>query len=120
MCYTDRPVVLKCYTDRSAVLKFYTDRTAVLTCFTDRPFIVLCCLSVMLLTTQDRTRDIKYIVYITVDSQTQSTQRLATGDRISMQMIFSAPIQDGPGAQPASYKMCNGFLPGGKAAGVWC
>ena len=32
---------------------------------------------------------------------------------------FSAPIQTGPGAHPASYKMGTMSFPGGKAAGVW-
>jgi hypothetical protein len=33
--------------------------------------------------------------------------------------IFSAPIQTGPGAHPASNTMGTGSLPGGKAAGAW-
>ena len=36
-----------------------------------------------------------------------------------MEARFSAPVQTGPGAQPASYTMGTGFDPGGKAAGAW-
>ena len=32
---------------------------------------------------------------------------------------FSAPVQTGPGAQPASYTMGTGSFPVGKAAGTW-
>ena len=32
---------------------------------------------------------------------------------------FSAPVQTGPGAHPASYTMGTGSFPGGKAAGAW-
>jgi hypothetical protein len=32
---------------------------------------------------------------------------------------FSAPVQTGPGAHPASYTMGTGSLSGGKAAGAW-
>jgi hypothetical protein len=32
---------------------------------------------------------------------------------------FSAPVQTGPGAHPASYPTGPGSLPGGKAAGAW-
>ena len=32
---------------------------------------------------------------------------------------FSAPVQTGPGAHPASYTMGTGSFPGGKAAGEW-
>ena len=33
---------------------------------------------------------------------------------------FSAPVQTGPGAHPASYTMGTGSFTGGKAAGAWC
>jgi hypothetical protein len=32
---------------------------------------------------------------------------------------FSALVQTGPGAHPASYTMSTGTFPGGKAAGAW-
>ena len=32
---------------------------------------------------------------------------------------FSAPVQNGPGAHPASYTMGKGVFTGGKAAGPW-
>jgi hypothetical protein len=32
---------------------------------------------------------------------------------------FSAPVQTGPGHDPASYKMVTGSFPGSKAAGAW-
>ena len=32
---------------------------------------------------------------------------------------FSASVQTGPGAHPASSTMVTGFFPGGKAAGAW-
>jgi hypothetical protein len=41
------------------------------------------------------------------------------GDRIPVEARFSAPVQTGPGAHPASYTMDTGSLPGGKAAGAW-
>ena len=37
-----------------------------------------------------------------------------SGDRISVGAIFSAPVQTCPGAHPASYTMCAGFLLGVK------
>ena len=33
---------------------------------------------------------------------------------------FSAPVQTGPGAYPASYTMGTGSFPAVKAAGAWC
>jgi len=33
---------------------------------------------------------------------------------------FSAPVQTGPGAHPASCTMGTGSLSRGKAAGAWC
>jgi len=42
-----------------------------------------------------------------------------SGDRIPMGARFSAPVQTGPRAHPASYAMGTGSLPGGKAAGAW-
>ena len=35
-----------------------------------------------------------------------------SGDRISVGARFSAPVQPGPGAHPASCKMCSGSFPG--------
>jgi len=40
------------------------------------------------------------------------------GDRISVETIFSAPVQIGPGAHPASCAMGTGSLPGRKPAGA--
>jgi hypothetical protein len=41
-----------------------------------------------------------------------------SGDRITVKAKFSAPVQTGPGAHPASCTMGTGFLSGGKAAGA--
>jgi hypothetical protein len=38
-------------------------------------------------------------------------------DRIPVRSRFSAPVQTGPGAHPASYTMGTGVFPGDKAAG---
>jgi hypothetical protein len=40
-----------------------------------------------------------------------------SGDRIPVGARFSAPVQTGPGAHPASYKMGTGSLPGVKWLG---
>jgi hypothetical protein len=52
----------------------------------------------------------------------QSVQRLATGwtvrDRIPVGARFSAPVQNGPGAHPASYTMGTGSFPGVSGWGV--
>jgi hypothetical protein len=42
------------------------------------------------------------------------------GDRIPVGVSFSAPVQTGPGAHPAS-RTYKGYrlIPGGKAAGAW-
>ena len=40
------------------------------------------------------------------------------GDRNPIGVTFSAHIQIGPGAHPASYTMCTRF-PRGKVAGAW-
>ena len=42
-----------------------------------------------------------------------------SGDRISVGARFSAPVQTGPGAYPASYTVGTGSFPGGKEAGTW-
>jgi len=42
-----------------------------------------------------------------------------SGDRIPVGARFSAHVQTGPGAHPASYTVGTGFFPGGKAAGAW-
>jgi hypothetical protein len=34
------------------------------------------------------------------------------GDRIPLGARFSAPVQTGPGAHPASFTVVDGFLPG--------
>jgi len=53
------------------------------------------------------------------DRVAQSVQRLATGwtvrNRIPVGARFSAPVQTGLGAQPASCTMGNGSLPGVKS-----
>jgi hypothetical protein len=41
------------------------------------------------------------------------------GDRIPVGARFSAPVQTGPRAYPASCTMGTGSFPGGKAAGAW-
>ena len=45
--------------------------------------------------------------------------RIKSGNRIPVGARFSAPVQTGPGAHPASYIMCTGLFRGGKAAGAW-
>ena len=42
-----------------------------------------------------------------------------SGDRIAVGARFSAPVQTGPGAYPASYTVVYRVIPGGKAAGAW-
>ena len=42
-----------------------------------------------------------------------------SGDRIPVGARFSAPVQTGPGAHPASCKMGTGSFPGVKRPGVW-
>ena len=42
-----------------------------------------------------------------------------SGDRIPVGVRFTAPVQTGPGAHPASYTMGAGSFPGGKTAGAW-
>ena len=42
-----------------------------------------------------------------------------SGDRILVGVRFSAPIQTGSEAHPASSTMCTGFFPGVKVAGAW-
>jgi len=32
---------------------------------------------------------------------------------------FSAPVKTGPETHPASYTICTGLFPDGKAAGAW-
>ena len=41
------------------------------------------------------------------------------GDRFPVAVRFSAPVQTGPGAHPASYTMGTGSFPVSKAAGAW-
>ena len=38
-------------------------------------------------------------------------------DRIPVEARFSAPVQTGPGAHPASYTMVTGYFPGVKRPG---
>ena len=40
-----------------------------------------------------------------------------SGDRIPVEVRFSAPVQTGPGAHPASYTMGTGSFPGVKRPG---
>jgi hypothetical protein len=42
-----------------------------------------------------------------------------SGNRISLQAKFSAPVQTDPGAHSVSYRMGTGLYFGGKAAGAW-
>jgi len=42
-----------------------------------------------------------------------------SGDRIPVVARFSALVQTGPGAHPASCTMVTGFFHGTKAAGAW-
>ena len=40
-------------------------------------------------------------------------------DRVPVRARFTATVQTGPGAHPASYTMGTGFLSRGNAAGAW-
>jgi hypothetical protein len=40
-----------------------------------------------------------------------------SGNRIPVEVRFSAPVQTGPGAHPASYTMGTGSFPGVKRSG---
>jgi len=42
-----------------------------------------------------------------------------SGDRIPVEARFSAPVQTGPGAHPASCTMDTGSFSGVEAAGAW-
>ena len=44
-------------------------------------------------------------------------RNVRSGDRIPVEERFSAPVQTGPGAQPASYTMGAGYVPGVKWPG---
>jgi len=46
--------------------------------------------------------------------ETACAQAGRSGDRILVGVRFSAPVQTGPGAHPASYTMGIGFFPGVK------
>jgi hypothetical protein len=52
---------------------------------------------------------------ITQYNDSQQTGR--SGDRIPLEARFSVPVQTGPGANPASYTMGTGSLPGVKQPG---
>jgi hypothetical protein len=59
-----------------------------------------------------------HILFCIVDQVAQSVSRLATGctgDRIPVGARFSAPVQTGPGAHPASCTTGAGSLPGVKS-----
>jgi len=49
----------------------------------------------------------------------QSLRAGRSGDRIPVEARFSATVQTGPGAHPASCKMGTGSFPGVKRSGVW-
>jgi hypothetical protein len=49
-----------------------------------------------------------------------SLQAWRSGDRIPVEARFSAPIQTGSEAHPASCTMGTGSFPGVKTAGAWC
>ena len=42
-----------------------------------------------------------------------------SGERIPVELRFSAPVQTGPEAHPAPYSWIPGLFPGGKVAGAW-
>jgi len=58
----------------------------------------------------------RYIIYYPL-SDSDSLQPGRSGDRIPVEARFSAPVQTGPGAYPASYTMGTGFFPGVKWSG---
>jgi hypothetical protein len=61
-------------------------------------------------------------IILIIISNTMPSQ-LAAGwtvrDQIPVQVRFSAPVQIGPGAQPAAYTMGTGVFPESNAAGAW-
>ena len=53
-------------------------------------------------------------------SRYRDSQRVVwSGDRIPVESRFSATVQTGSEAHPASYTMGTGSFLGGKAAGAW-
>ena len=52
-------------------------------------------------------------------SYSNSLRSGRSGDRMPVRARFTAHVQTGPGAYPASYTMVTGSFPGGKAAGTW-
>jgi hypothetical protein len=57
----------------------------------------------------------KFYIYLSRYSDWLRAGR--SGDRIPMEARFSAPVQTGPGAHPASYTMVTVFFPGVKRLG---
>ena len=55
-------------------------------------------------------QNIKYPYYLSRYSDSLRAKR--SGDRITVGARFSAPVQTGPGAHPASYTMGTGSFPG--------
>jgi hypothetical protein len=55
-----------------------------------------------------------------VATYSDSLQAGRSGDRIQVGARFSAPVQTGRGAHPASYTKSTGSFPGVKVAGAWC
>jgi hypothetical protein len=61
-----------------------------------------------------------FMLFVNVGRDSDSLRAGRSGDRIPVEVRFSALVQTGPGAHPASYTMGTGSFPGGKAAGPWC
>ena len=60
-----------------------------------------------------------HIYWVPVAGSRYSDSRRAgrSGDRIPVGARFSAPVQTGPGAHPASYTICTGYFPAVKRLG---
>jgi hypothetical protein len=56
-------------------------------------------------------------ILIKMDSYSESLRAGRSGDRIPVEARFSAPVQTGPGAYPASCTMVTGSFPGVKRPG---
>jgi len=69
-----------------------------------------------------RDRQFSYILVNVGQDSSQYSDLLHAGrsrDLIPIGARFSATVQTGPGAHPASYTMGTGSLPGGYVARVW-
>ena len=59
----------------------------------------------------------RFLETVCISQYSDSLRPGRSRDRISVGLRFSAPVQTGPGAHPASYTMGTGFYPGVKLLG---